>query len=153
MQKKKRSKVTCDREAVLAACIKELASELRLIDVVDLVTYVRTEQFGNIAQLVNASAELYYKPGIIAFGSSGDIALNWGTSPAVLLDMEFRHRGISAYFRLQLEALQAGVEITYISFANPSPDPAENTSRFLDAIDDCRLTPLPRDRLPASLCN
>jgi len=152
MQKKKRCKFTRDREAALAACVKELASELRLIDVVDLVAYIRTEQFGNLAQLVNASAELYYKPGIIAFGSSGDIALNWGTSPSVLLDMEFRHRGISAYFRLQLEALQAGVEITYISFSNPSSDPDENTGRLLDAIDDCRLTPRARER-HADLCN
>jgi hypothetical protein len=34
-------------------------------------TCIRTERFGNIANLVNSSTELYYKPGTLRFGSSG----------------------------------------------------------------------------------
>ena len=38
----------------------------------------------------------------------------WGSAPSVALDMEFRHMRVNVYFRLLLEALQAGVEINYI---------------------------------------
>ena len=61
------------REKVLADGIKEVASELRLIDATDLVAFIRTEQFGNIGALVSSSAELYFRPGTLRFGQSGDV--------------------------------------------------------------------------------
>ena len=57
--------------------------------------------------------------------------------------MEFHHQSVSVYFRLLLEAVTAGVEINYLSFANPSADPKRNTERLLDAIADARLIPFP----------
>lgn len=139
---RQRCKHTKKREMALAEGVKELASELRLVDVVDLITFIRSERFANVAHLVNSSAELYYKPATFVFGSSGDIVLKWGDTPSIMLDMEFRHRGVSVFFRLVLQALHAGVEITYISFANPSANPEENTRRLIAAIDDARFAPV-----------
>jgi hypothetical protein len=65
--------------------------------------------------------------------------------------MEFQHLGVAVYFRLLLQALQAGVEINYIAFGGSSADPQENTLRLVEAIADARLTPIPRHRLPASI--
>ena len=62
---------TCDREKALADGIKEVASELRLIDAADFVAFIRTEQFANIGNLVSSSTELYFKPDTIKFGLSG----------------------------------------------------------------------------------
>jgi hypothetical protein len=132
--------ITLERERALADGLREVAAELRLIDVADLIAFIRTEQFGNIGNLVNASTELYYKPGALRFGQSGDIIVQWDGTPVVSLDMEFHHAQVSVYFRLFLEALQAAVEINYISFENASSEPEENTRRLIAALAGARLS-------------
>jgi len=132
---------TLEREMALADGLRDVASDLRLIDAADLIAFIRTEQFANIANLVNSSTELYYKPGTLSFGRSGDIDVRWSATPTVSLDMEFHHRQVSVYFRLLLEALQAGIEIHYINFEAGSADPDENTQRLIGAIADARLAP------------
>lgn len=132
---------TIEREKALAEGIKEVASELRLIDAVDFVAYIRTEQFGNISNLVSSSTELYFKPDTLKFGLSGDVNLQWGGSPSVTLDMEFHHMRVNVYFRLLLEALHAAIEIDYITFDDGSSDPDRNTQRLIEAIAAARLTP------------
>jgi hypothetical protein len=139
MQKQGRD-YTLDREKALADGIKEVASELRLIEAADFVAFIRTEQFANIANLVNSSAELYFKPETIKFGLSGDVNLQWGGTPSVSLDMEFHHKKVNVYFRLMLEALHAGIEIDYITFDDGSSDPDRNTERLIDAIACARLS-------------
>jgi hypothetical protein len=136
---------TYEREKALAEGIKEVASELRLIDAADFVAFIRTEQFANIANLVSSSTELYFKPETISFGLSGDVNLQWGGTPSISLDMEFHHMRVNVYFRLLLEALHAGVEIDYITFDEGSADPDENTRRLIRAIADARL---PKTNLP-----
>lgn len=130
---------TRDRERVLADGIKEVASELRLVDAVDFVAFVRTGRFGNIGSLVNSSAELYFRPGTISFGLSGDVDLKWGGMPTVSLDMEFHNMHVNVYFRLILEALQAGIEIDYITFDRGGSDAQANTQRLVEAIANARL--------------
>lgn len=131
-----------EREMALAEGLRDVASELRLIEAADLIAFIRTEQFGNIANLVASSTEFYFLPGTVRFGQSGDIDVRWGGAPVISLDMEFRHQGVSAYFRLRLEALQAGVEITYINFENSAADPQDNTRRLVEAIRDARVSPM-----------
>ena len=118
---------TLEREKALADGLRDVASELRLIDAADLIAFIRTEQFANIANLVSSSTELYFKPGTFNFGQSADIDVKWGAAPTIALDMEFHHMRVNVYFRLLLEALQAGIEINYISFEGGSADPDENT--------------------------
>ena len=141
MQKSGNS-TTLEREKALADGLRDVASELRLIDAADLIAFIRTEQFANIGNLVNSSTELYYKPGTLSFGQSADLDVKWGGTPTIALDMEFHHMQIRVYFRLLLEALQAGIEINYISFDGASVDPMENTERLIAAIADARFAPL-----------
>ena len=144
MQKQGRD-YTYEREKALAEGIKEVASELRLVEVADFVAFIRTEQFANVANLVNSSTELYFQPGTVTFGLSGDIDLQWGSPPIVSLDMEFHHMQVNVYFRLLLDALHAGVEIDYITFDQGSADPDQNTQRLIDAIASARLSPVRSD--------
>lgn len=139
---KQRKNYTFEREKALAEGLKEVASELRLIDAADFVAFIRTEQFANVANLVNSSTELYFKAGTIRFGQSGDIDLEWGGIPSVSLDMEFHHMQVNVYFRLVLQAVHAGVEIDYITFDEGSADPDENTRRLVRAIASARLGPI-----------
>jgi hypothetical protein len=134
---------TLEREKALADGLRDVASELRLIDALDWVRFIQGERFGNIKALVNSSTELFFKPGTISFGASGDVDLAWGSAPTVGLDMEFHNKRITVYFRLLLQALQAGIEIDHISFENGSGNPDENTKLLIEAIADARLSPVP----------
>ena len=109
----------------MAESIRGVASDLRLIDLPDLVSYLKTGQIASIGSLVQASIELSFKPETLTFGHAGDVYLEWGSLPRVLLDMEFHHQSVHVYFRLILEAEEAGVEITYISFEGESVGPGE----------------------------
>lgn len=128
-----------ERERALAHGLRDVATELRLIDVVDLVAYVRGEQFANLGDLVNSSIELYFKPGTLRYGEAGDVDLQWGSVPSVTFDMCFEHREVSVHFRLRLAAMHAGVDISYITFAGQSRVPCENTARLIEALADARL--------------
>lgn len=133
-----------EREKAIADGLIDVASELRMVDPVDFIAFIRTEQFGNIRNLVNSSTEMFFKPGTITFGLSGEVDLPWGCAPSISLDMEFHHLNVSAYFRLVLQSLYAGVEISYVSFESGSDDPDRNTQRLIDAIEDARIVPMAR---------
>lgn len=130
---------TLERERVLADGLDYVAAELRLVDPQDYIAFIRLELLGNIANIVNSSTELYYRPGTMKFGMSGEADVGWGEPARVVLDMEFDHLGVKAYFRLSLDANGAAVELTYLSFASASEDPEENTRHFRAAITAARL--------------
>jgi hypothetical protein len=135
------SNTTLERERALAEGMREVASELRLVDATDFIAFIRTGQFANVGSLVSSSTELFFKPGTVRFGSSGDIDLKWGGAPSIMLDMEFNHMRVAVHFRLRLETLEAGVEIDYITFEGASADADENTERLVKAIADARIAP------------
>lgn len=135
-----------EREKALAEGLRDVATELRLVDPADFIAFIRTEQFGNLRNLVNSSTEMFFKPGTITFGLSGEVDLPWGSAPCISLDMEFHHLNVSAYFRLVLRSLEAGIEISYVSFEGGSQDPDKNTARLIEAIEDARIAPVSRSK-------
>lgn len=139
-----------EHEKVLASGLKEVAAELRLIEAADLVSYIHTGRLGNVRSLVNASTEMYFKPGTMTFRESGRARLSWGREPSVVLDMEFRYPAVDVYFQLLLESEEAGVEIDYIAFSHQPADPQGDTQRLIDAITNARFSPVSFDRVLAS---
>ncbi len=127
------------RERALANAIKQVVAELRLVDVVDYVAFLRLEQHGNVADLVSSSAELYLKPGVLRYADQGAARLSWGTVPVVELALEFRHAGVTAHFQLELGASTAAIDILYLAFDDSVSGPEEETGRLLDAIADAHL--------------
>ncbi len=130
---------TLEREQALAAGLDKVAGELRLVDPQDYIAFIRLDLFGNIAHLVNSSTELYYRPGTMKFGMSGEADAPWGESVRIVLDMEFDHLGVKAYFRLIMDADGAAVELTYLAFADASSEPDVNTQRLVAALAAARL--------------
>jgi hypothetical protein len=129
-----------DQEKALVGVARELAAELRLTDVVDLITFVRTENHPNISDLVNSSAELYLKPGTLSYGWAAEVDMHWTGNPSVKLDLEFQHQQVTAFFKLVLEARQAGVELSHIEFESPGRAPSDDTRRLIEAVADARLS-------------
>ena len=56
-----------DRERVIAAALIDVASELRLTDVAELINLIRNDETANLADLVNSSTELFYKSGALRY--------------------------------------------------------------------------------------
>lgn len=130
---------TVAREIIVAKAIEEVATELRMIDVVDYVAYMRLEHFSTIADIVETAAELYFMPGTLSFGHGGEARMGWSGEPEIMLDMELKPKGATVYFALTLTDLSAAVTVNYVAFENSSDDPEENT-RFLEtALGEAKL--------------
>src|SRR5271166_593842 len=101
-------------ERTLGAGLKDLASELRLIDATDFAAFIRIGHMANLRSLVQSSTELHFKPGTLELAELGEIELGWFKPPLITLPMKFRHGGVRVYFRLRLAALSAAVEVESI---------------------------------------
>lgn len=132
-----------DREKVVADALWPVASELRLIEVADLISMLRFERHADLSDVVASAAELFYLPDTIKLGIGGDYRLDWAGDPQVVFDLEIRVTGVTLYVRLTLENYKAGVEIDHIVFENPSEDQAENTAFLADALVMAAYRPLP----------
>jgi hypothetical protein len=130
------------REKAIADGVKDVAAELRLIDIVNLIVYIQLEKHGNLDDLVASSVELYFKPDTLRYGWRAAVETDWSGPASVTLDMEFQNKGVTVFFSLILGPLKAGIEIHYFAVAGSSGDPEENTGRLIDAIADARLVPI-----------
>jgi hypothetical protein len=135
----KKTEQSTDREKIVAEALTPVATELRLIDAADLVSLLRYERWGNISDLVASAAELYFLPGTIRFGTSGEYRLDWDSKPEILLDLEIKPEGVTIYAKLSLADLQAGVEIDHIAFHHPSVNPELDTEFLAKSLTEARF--------------
>ena len=127
------------REIIVANAIKEVVSELRMVDVGDYIAYIRLERFATVADLVDSAAELYFVPGTLRLGHGGEAHAPWGQPPRIVLDLELRPVGATVYFALTMSAQHAAVEVNYVSFDEASEDPEENNAFLEAALEHARL--------------
>ena len=126
------------REQILAEAIRPVASELRLVDAADLISLLKFEHYGSLADLVSSAAELYFHPGTVKLGVGGNYRLEWDSEPEVELDLEIKPQGVTIYAKLALSKNHAGVEINHIDFKNPAPNPEDNTVFLRNALANSR---------------
>jgi hypothetical protein len=134
----KKCPYSAQREKILAEAISPVATELRLLDASDLISLLRFEYYGNLADLVASAAELFFHPGTVNFGLGGNYTLEWGGKPEVVLDLEIKPRGVTVYAQLTLTEDHAGIEISHISFQNASANPDENTAFLERSLNEAR---------------
>lgn len=132
-------KYTARRARAIAEGIMDVATELRLIDLADFVSFIRLEQFANVQDIVNSSIELYFKHGTLTYACTADYQLEWDASPAVLIGMEFSHREVIASFNLTLRPAVASVELHSISFGGDAKDDETEIVELVAAIEDAKL--------------
>jgi hypothetical protein len=131
------------QEKLVADSIVDVATELRLADASEFMLMIRNNQDANIADLVNSSTELYFKPGVLRYALSAGCSVGWDSSPTIALDMEFRNAPVCIFFRLLLGRSLAGVEVMDIIFDEKGLDQTEKTQRLAKAIADARLPARP----------
>jgi hypothetical protein len=127
------------RERIVADALVGVASELRLTDAAELMAMIKTDQAANIADLVNSSTELFFRSGTLRYALSASFSAPWDATPAVEIDMEFRHSGVSAFFRLRIGERRAGVEIVDILFDEQGLDDIAQAERLSAALESARL--------------
>ncbi|MHB0953280.1 MAG: hypothetical protein ACYC10_15310 [Allorhizobium sp.] len=135
----KKCPYTDQREQIVAEAISPVATELRLLDAADLISLLRFELYGNIADLVSSAAELYFHPGTVNFGAGGEYRLEWGGPPEVVLDLEIKPKDVTIYAQLTLAKDYAGLEINHVAFQNPSSDPDQNTHFLETSLREARF--------------
>ena len=128
----------------LAAELGDVIEELQAIEVVDLVSYVRFGCYSALDDLLQASAELFFKEGTLTFGWTAAVELAWTQTPKVILGLELKHRGVSIFFNLVLWAGEPIITITGVVFDPPCPAP-ERLQCLLDSVADAHL---PRRNAP-----
>lgn len=128
-------------EQALAESMADVATELRLVNVIDLIGYVHAERCAILEDLVNSSAELAFKHGALRYALSSDLEVLWEALPQIALDLEFCWRGVTAFFRLCLNAERAGVDIQHLCFDGKPAGEPEKLDRLKAALANSRVTP------------
>jgi hypothetical protein len=126
-------------EKIIAESIVDVATELRLADVSDLMMFIRCDQAANIEDLVNSSTELYFKNGTLKYALAAGCSVRWDALPTILLDLEFRHAAVTVIFRLVLSQSRAAVEIIDIFFEETGLPPEVQTQRLIAAVADAKM--------------
>lgn len=129
------------REAIVADAIRNVVSELRMVDVADYVAFLRMGRMANISDIVDSAAELYFMPGTLRLGYGGEAHVCWSHPPRIVLDLELRPRGATVYFTLEMGEKEAAVEVNYVAFDEPASDPLENTHFLETAIRQAAIVP------------
>lgn len=128
-----------DREIIVADAIREVVTELRMVSLADYVAFIHLERFANVADLVDSAAELYFQPGTLRLGNGGEVHVDWSSRPKVVLDLELKPAGATVYFTLGLTDEHATIDVNYVSFDDPSAEPAENTAFLESALEHSRI--------------
>lgn len=127
------------RQEAIAGALTEFIEDLKLVDVVDFVAYIRTDQHGNIEELINSSAELYFKEGSLRYSMASQAEVEWDQVPKISLDLEFFNKGVWIYFTVVLTHPDNAVNVSYVEAPEAAGDKAKETDMLLEALKDARL--------------
>ena len=135
------SRARLDQERIIGDALVDVARELRLTDVAELIALIRNDQAANLADLVNSSTELFFESGTLRYALSASFEAPWDATPEVALDMEFRHATVSAFFRLTIGRRRAGVEVLDVLFDEDGLDERAKVERLTAAFASARVRP------------
>jgi len=128
-------------ERIIADNMIDVANELRLTDVAELILLIKDEHAANIGDLVNSSTELFFKGGTLHYALSASFKAPWDAMPVVRIDLEFHHAPVCAFFRLTIGPRRVRVKIVDILFDEEGLDDQAKSERLLAAFDSARLRP------------
>ena len=138
------TKVTPDSrteyEKMLAHAVMDVACELRLVDILDLAVYIRTDKHANLRDLVASSSELFFQPGALNFTSGADVRGSWARPLTLSLDLEFKYEGVATQFTLMLDKATAAVHIHDVKFDDAVEHETEQLAQFSDALNRARIS-------------
>lgn len=124
---------------IMAESLKGVADELRVLDPIDLISFIRFGSYATLEDLLQSSTELFFQHGALSFGWTAGVDMAWGELPTVILGMEFRHRAVSVFFDLCLRACDESVRIGAVLFEQPVAGGDEKVRQLREAIAEARV--------------
>ncbi len=119
--------------------LKEVADELRTIDLLDIVNFIRLESFPAIDDLLQSSTELFFREGTLTFAWMADVEMTWSDLPTVKLAMEFRQDPVAVFFDLWVGAFDQAVRVGSILFDQGVVDAGQGVAYLADALARARM--------------
>lgn len=129
-----RQQHSLEREKIIANGLSGFVNEMRLCDPLDLAAFLRLDLVANLSDIVNSAAELHFAPGFVTMGQGGSASGGWSEPLEICLDLVMQPAGAKVHFTLRLQAEKAEIRLAYISFDDPSDNPAENTLFLRNAV-------------------
>ncbi|MTI45900.1 hypothetical protein JM93_00467 [Roseibium hamelinense] len=129
------------RKKALARALKDVIRELKLVDVEDLIAYIRTDHHANISDIVRSSVEMFFKQDTLRYGMAASAEVDWDRLPTIALDLEFYHQGVWIYFTLVLSNPDNSINVSYVEVTNSTGDPEADMRKLIDALEDARAHP------------
>lgn len=130
------TRARCER--ILALHVVELSTELRQHDAANLIALIQLQRFEAVRSLVDGDCEFLFQPSTMRFGSEAEVSADWTSLPTIALSMEFSYGSVEVYFRLVLEAREAGVEIDYMRFERATRHDTSYVAALHRALSDAR---------------
>ncbi|WP_269581832.1 hypothetical protein [Roseibium sp. Sym1] len=127
------------RQVAIAAALTDFIEDLKLVDAIDFIAYIRSDRHGNIEELVKTSAELFFKEGSLRYSMAAQADLDWEKAPKVSLDLEFFNKGVWIYFTVVLASPDNAVNVSYVEVPDAGGNKARETEMLLEALKDARL--------------
>ena len=123
---------------IIAPALVEVATELRLVDASALLAMIGAREEAAIADVVQSSAELYFRPGTLRYGLASSFDLGWGAPPTVSIDLEFRNGAVTAFLRMVLSGAAPSVHILDLCFEGAATDHATRARLLAEALANAR---------------
>lgn len=126
-------------EVYLNEALRDVALEIRTVDVLELVSNIHADKLGNVGDIVDSALELHFKPRLVCFGYSGSVELGWFGKPSIRLELELHNAGVDAYFCLVIDAMGSSVSLRHLMIDGEVDDAEDVDNRLHAAIEQARL--------------
>lgn len=135
----KGSALTNAQEAERLIClnIRSFMADLCLTDRSFLVASIVDENHDAINDIVESSAEMFFKPGTLCYAYGSRLSERFNTAPAISMDMRFVRKAMLISFLLHIEDDFIGVSLQ--DFRQRSRERSVALSELSDAFFDARI--------------
>ena len=114
-----------EHEPIVADALTGFIQEIRLIELVDFIAYLRLERHSQLADLVTAAAEMYFAPQFLELGDGSYATMDWSERPSICLNLVLQTAGATIHLTLTLEDERANIAINYIAYHVSCAEPEE----------------------------
>ena len=126
-------------EMAVNEAMRNVTLEIHSVDLIDLASFIHTENFANLADIISSASELYFKPDALMFSYSADVKLDWFGCPMVSLDLELHESNIDIFFSLKIDAFSSYIKFKHAAFNEKPLRAHDDMQAFQSALEKAKL--------------
>ncbi len=112
-------------ERLLADVLRPFIRELLLVDAGTLIGYALSDDCANLEDVIASCGETIETPALLRYGGCVAVTCEWGSAPAVAIELELHHAALTTFFQVVLARESIEIELHGLVFPGPAPAPAE----------------------------